>query len=157
MEVQSLTAIRKHYTLEHFANSKIPSLLAGAKMLSPRPIEKFQPPRLQRANQKKPYPGEILEIQSLTAMGKHYTLEHFANSKKQSLLVRAKMLSPRAIEKNQTPDCRGQIRKHNLSKTTPTLTFQEQTLSPETENSFLGLWIFRSLELCNFTFLYDSI
>jgi hypothetical protein len=126
-------------------------------MLSPRPIEKFQPPRLQRANQKKPYPGEILEIQSLTAMGKHYTLEHFANSKKQSLLVRAKMLSPRAIEKNQTPDCRGQIRKHNLSKTTPTLTFQEQTLSPETENSFLGLWIFRSLELCNFTFLYDSI
>jgi hypothetical protein len=44
-------------------------------------------PRLQRANQKKTYTRWILEIQSLTAAGKHYTLEHFANSKIRSLLV----------------------------------------------------------------------
>jgi hypothetical protein len=68
-------------------------------------------PQIAKGKSEKPYPREILEIQSQTAMEKHYTLEHSANSGIPSLLVGAKMFAPGPIEKFQSPDCNGQIRK----------------------------------------------
>jgi hypothetical protein len=48
----------KHYTLEHFANSKIPSLLVGARMPPQGPLKKFDS-RIAKGKSEKPYPREI--------------------------------------------------------------------------------------------------
>jgi hypothetical protein len=85
-------------------------LWSGPKCSSKGPLKNFNP-QIAKGKSEKPYPKEILEIQPLTAIGKHYTLEHFANSNIPSLLVGAKMPSPGATEKFQSPDCKGQIRK----------------------------------------------